>query len=93
MIGEDAPGLGGIPLEAPGRRTSRNARAPQLIRRANGLLGLPEAGSESSMALSSCTDEEDEIEDTDPRLNAYPVESFGGDPFRPDRLIRRWLFA
>jgi hypothetical protein len=42
--------------------------APQLILRANGLLGLPDAGSESSMALSSCVDME-ETEETEPRLS------------------------
>jgi hypothetical protein len=45
------------------------------------------------MALSSCADEEEEIEDTDPRRNAYPVCSLGGEPLSPEKLIRRWLFA
>lgn len=51
-----------------GMRTSRRARAPQLILLANGLVGLPETGSESSMAFSSGPEAFDEIEDTEPRL-------------------------
>jgi len=66
IVGEEVLGLGGT-LADPGRRTSRRALAPQLIRRTKGLLGLPEADSESSMALSSCTEDTDEIEETDPR--------------------------
>lgn len=67
IVGEEALGLGGT-LEATGRRTSRSALAPQLILLANGLLGLPDAGSDSSMALSSCVDDADEIDETEPRL-------------------------
>lgn len=69
IVGEEVLGLGGT-LADPGRRTSRRALAPQLIRRTKGLLGLPEADSESSMALSSCTEDTDEIEETDPRRKA-----------------------
>lgn len=88
-VGDEALGLGGT-RDAEGRRTSRKARAPQLMRLANGLVGLPDAGSESSMALSSNIDDDDEIDDTEPRRSEKLVMC-GGDPLALDRLIRRWL--
>lgn len=91
-VGEEALGLGGT-LEDPGSRTSRRALAPQLIRRANGLLGLPEASSVSSMALSSCAEDMDEIEETDPRLKEKLPGPWGGEPLTLDMLIRRWVLA
>lgn len=72
-------------------RTSLRALAPQLIRRANGLVGLPDAGSESSMALSSCIDEVEEMEDTEPLLKEKLGCNRGGELLALDMLIRRWL--
>jgi len=88
--GEEAPGLGGT-REAPGMRTSLKAFAPQLMRLTNGLVGLPDAGSESSMALSSAMEEAEETDDTEPLLKKL-VCIRGGDPLPLDRLIRRWWF-
>jgi len=55
-------------------------------------VGLPEDGSESSMALSSWVDME-EIEETEPLRSEKLDETLGGDPLALERLIRRWLFA
>lgn len=81
----------GVPagIDPRGIRTWR-ALAPQLNLRANGLVGLPDADSESSMALSSVPEVSDEIEDTEPRLReklACPCE---GDTVAPEMLMRRW---
>lgn len=58
-----------------GSLTSLKARAPQLMRLASGLVGLPLAGSLSSTAESSIAEDEDETDETDPRLMPKVVEN------------------
>lgn len=81
-VGDDTTGFVGA-LDRFGSRTSRRALAPQLIRLTKGLVGLPDAGSESSMALSS------EMELIESRLNAKPDCIRGGDPLALGMLILR----
>lgn len=81
-VGDDATGLVGA-LDRVGSRTSRRALAPQLIRPTKGLVGLPDASSVSSIALSS------EMELTESRLRAKPDCILGGEPLALDMLSLR----
>jgi len=99
-VGEEAPGLVGVKatLFLWGTLTSRKALAPQLILLANGLfptfVGLPLAGSESSIALSSTVEVADDVDETDPLLKGKLVWIDGGElPDALDILMRRLLFA
>jgi len=85
MVGELAPVVLGVTID-DGILTSLKALAPQLMRRANGLVGEP-CASPSSTALSSNVEVVDETDETEPRRAPKPV---GGLPPVDEVLIRRW---
>lgn len=83
-VGELAPGVLGVTID-DGILTSLKALAPQLMRRANGLVGEPWA-SPSSTAFSSNVDALELTDETEPRRAPKPV---GGLPPTEEELIRR----